>query len=193
MENGYIYLIGGSKDTRCVFEIPQVLFEFESERPNGNSATKQSPNYHSSDLDKVGQIAEQALSFDWFFWNYGTVNERLFLSTNCHLVVQTQKLKCKWHLKHTERTPRSNFFHFHSVFDQESPQINIFVNFSGIGAPLPVWEILDPPLYLPWLQLHFAGFAISVSWSLYNWLFFAKAKQNKRCWQKWHHRVLVIM
>ena len=31
-----------------VFEIPQVPFEFESERPN----------YHSSDLDKVGQMAK---------------------------------------------------------------------------------------------------------------------------------------
>ena len=43
---------------KIVFEIPQVPFEFESERPNGNSATKQSPNYHLSDLDKVGQMAE---------------------------------------------------------------------------------------------------------------------------------------
>ena len=44
----------------CIFEIPQVpfAFEFESERPNGNSVTKQLPNYHSSDLDKVGQMAK---------------------------------------------------------------------------------------------------------------------------------------
>ena len=44
----------------CVFEIPQVpfAFVFESERPNGNSATKHSLNYHSSDLDTVGQMAE---------------------------------------------------------------------------------------------------------------------------------------
>ena len=43
-----------------VFEIPQVPFAFEceSEWPNDNSVTKQSPNYHSSDLDKVGQMAE---------------------------------------------------------------------------------------------------------------------------------------
>ena len=43
-----------------VFEIPQVhfAFDFESEWPNGNLATKQLPNSHSSDLDKVGQIAE---------------------------------------------------------------------------------------------------------------------------------------
>ena len=41
-----------------VFEIPQVsfAFEFESERPNGNSVTKQSLNHHSSDLDKVSQF-----------------------------------------------------------------------------------------------------------------------------------------
>ena len=43
-----------------VFEILQVPFKFElkSERLNGNSATKKSPNYHSSDLDKVGQMAK---------------------------------------------------------------------------------------------------------------------------------------
>ena len=43
-----------------VFEIPQVpfAFEFESGWPNDNSVTKQSPNYHSSDLDKVGQMSE---------------------------------------------------------------------------------------------------------------------------------------
>ena len=44
----------------CVFEIPQVLFafEFESEWPNDNLVTKQLPNYHSSDLDKVSQMAK---------------------------------------------------------------------------------------------------------------------------------------
>ena len=38
-----------------VFEIPQVpfAFEFESELPNDNLVTKQSPNYHLSDLNKV--------------------------------------------------------------------------------------------------------------------------------------------
>ena len=43
----------------CIFEIPRVpfSFEFESERPNGNSVTKQLPNYYSSDFDKVGQMA----------------------------------------------------------------------------------------------------------------------------------------
>ena len=43
-----------------IFEIPRVpfAFEFESERLNGNLATKQLQNYHSSDLDKVGQSAE---------------------------------------------------------------------------------------------------------------------------------------
>ena len=40
--------------------MPRVpfAFEFESEWPNGDSVTKQSPNYHSSDLDKVSQTAE---------------------------------------------------------------------------------------------------------------------------------------
>ena len=42
----------------CVFEIPRFhLREFESERPKGDS-TKQSPNYHLLDLDKVGQMAK---------------------------------------------------------------------------------------------------------------------------------------
>ena len=43
-----------------VSEIPQVQFpfEFESERPNGNSATKQLPNNDLSDLDlSNGQMA----------------------------------------------------------------------------------------------------------------------------------------
>ena len=36
----------------------QFAFEFESERPNGNSATKQLPKYDSSDLDQSnGQMA----------------------------------------------------------------------------------------------------------------------------------------
>ena len=41
-----------------VFEIPRVLFafEFESERPNGNLATKQSPNYHSTDFIQIWQM-----------------------------------------------------------------------------------------------------------------------------------------
>ena len=41
------------------FEITQVpfTFQFESEWLNCNSGTKQSPNYYSSDLDKVGQMA----------------------------------------------------------------------------------------------------------------------------------------
>ena len=36
-------------------------FEFESEWPNGNLATKQWSNWHSSDLDKVSQMAEWQL------------------------------------------------------------------------------------------------------------------------------------
>ena len=45
--------------TPCVFKIPQVLFVFESELLNDNSAKKQLPNYHLSDLDKVDQIVIQ--------------------------------------------------------------------------------------------------------------------------------------
>ena len=44
--------------TFTVFEIPQVPFAFESEGLNGNSVTKHSLNYDSSDLDKVGQMVE---------------------------------------------------------------------------------------------------------------------------------------
>ena len=59
------------------FRMPQVpfTFEFESECPNGNSVTKQSPNYHSSDLEK---------SVEWLNGNLATV-----LSQNCHLAIQT--------------------------------------------------------------------------------------------------------
>ena len=41
------------------FEMPQVpfAFDFESEWPNDNLVTKQSPNYNLSDSDKVGQTA----------------------------------------------------------------------------------------------------------------------------------------
>ena len=55
--------------------MPQVqfAFEFESEWPNGNSATKQLPNHHSSDLEK---------SVEWPNYNSVTV-----LSLNCHLAV----------------------------------------------------------------------------------------------------------
>ena len=44
----------------CVFKIPRLpfAFELESGQLNGNSATKLLPNYHLSDLDKVGQIAK---------------------------------------------------------------------------------------------------------------------------------------
>ena len=40
--------------SQCVSEIPQVpfAFEFECEWPNGYLVTKQSPNYHLSDLEK---------------------------------------------------------------------------------------------------------------------------------------------
>ena len=57
------------------FSMPRVplAFEFERERPNGNSATKQSLNYHLSDLEK---------SVEWLNGNSVTV-----LSLNCHSVI----------------------------------------------------------------------------------------------------------
>ena len=51
----YLCLLG-------VFKMVQVQFAFESERSNGNSVTKQSPNYHSSDLDKVGETVKWHLA-----------------------------------------------------------------------------------------------------------------------------------
>ena len=46
--------------TLYAFCMPQVpfAFEFESEWPNDNLATKQSPNYHSSDFGKVSWMAK---------------------------------------------------------------------------------------------------------------------------------------
>ena len=76
LENGKFY--GKCKQgliTCCAFCMPQVPFAFlfESEQLNGNSATKQSPNYHSSDLGK---------SVKWPNGNSVTV-----LSPNCHLAI----------------------------------------------------------------------------------------------------------
>ena len=60
----------------CAFYMPQVPFEFKSERLNSNLATKQSLNYHLSDVEK---------SVEWLNGNLATV-----LSPNCHSAVQTQ-------------------------------------------------------------------------------------------------------
>ena len=53
--------------------MPQAPFAFESEWPNGNLVTEQSPNYHSSDLEKLVKSLNGNLS---------TV-----LSPNCHSAV----------------------------------------------------------------------------------------------------------
>ena len=50
-----------------------LSFEFESERPDGNLATNQSLNYHSSDLEK---------SVEWLNGNSATV-----LFPICHLAI----------------------------------------------------------------------------------------------------------
>ena len=46
---------------RKIWQSSRSAFEFESEWLKGNSATKQSPNYHLSDFDKVSQTAEWQL------------------------------------------------------------------------------------------------------------------------------------
>ena len=69
----------------CVFEILQVPFAFESERLNGNLVTKKSPNYHSSDLDEVGQMAEWHLVIQLTFLKQPNV-----LLPNGHSADQTQ-------------------------------------------------------------------------------------------------------
>ena len=56
----------------CMLQVP-FAFQFESEQLNGNSATKQLPNYHSSDLGK---------SVKWPNGNSVTV-----LSPICHLAI----------------------------------------------------------------------------------------------------------
>ena len=87
--------------SQSVFEIPQVpfAFEFESERPNGKSAIKQSPNYHSSDLDKVklpnGNLeTKQSLNCHLAvrptFPNLTTGNSATVLPLNSHSAIQTQ-------------------------------------------------------------------------------------------------------
>ena len=69
----------------CVFEILQVPFAFESERLNGNLVTKKSPNYHSSDLDEVGQMAEWHLAIQLTF-----LKQPIVLLPNGHSADQTQ-------------------------------------------------------------------------------------------------------
>ena len=70
------------------FCMPRV--PFVSDRLNGNSTTKQSLNYHSSDLDEVGQTAEWHLAVRLTFPKWPNGNPATVLSPNCHLVVETQ-------------------------------------------------------------------------------------------------------
>ena len=59
----------------CAFCMSQVpfAFEFESEQPNGNSVTKQLPNYHFSNLKKSVKQANG--------------NSVIVSSPNCHSVL----------------------------------------------------------------------------------------------------------
>ena len=79
---------------------PQVPFEFQCEWPNGNSVTKQLPNYHLSDLESQsnGQMVIWQLfclriaiqSFDQLNLNLTICNLATVLLLNCHSAVQTQ-------------------------------------------------------------------------------------------------------
>ena len=51
MQSEYVS-ISVCESALCMPQVPSA-FEFESEPPNSNSATKQSPNYHLSDLEKL--------------------------------------------------------------------------------------------------------------------------------------------
>ena len=64
--------------TFCMSRVP-FAFEFESKRPNSNLATKQLPNYHSSDLEK---------SVYWLNGNSANV-----LSLNCHSAITVVDLR----------------------------------------------------------------------------------------------------
>ena len=87
----------------CAFCMPQVLFafEFESEWPNGNSATKQSLNYHLSDLEKSVEQSKMVIHqlfclwiaiwpFNWLYPNLTNGDLATVLLLNCHSAVQTQ-------------------------------------------------------------------------------------------------------
>ena len=76
----------------------QVPFSFESERLHGNLAIKQLPNYHLSDLDKVGQTAQ--LTFPkQLNGNLATV-----LLPYCHSTVHTHTQTQKKNLRYFENT-----------------------------------------------------------------------------------------
>ena len=86
----------------CAFCIPQVPFalEFESERPNNNSATKQLPNNHSSNLEKsvkrandnlrTKHLVNHRLAIQLIFLNLTNGNLATVLSPNYHSAVHTQ-------------------------------------------------------------------------------------------------------
>ena len=74
----------------CVFEIPQVpfVFEFESEWSNGNSVTKQSPNYYSTIQTQTVLSPNYYLVVQLTFPNWPNCNSVMLL--NCHSTVQTR-------------------------------------------------------------------------------------------------------
>ena len=70
--------------------MPQIPFAFESEQPNGNLATKQSPNFHLAIQGKLVEWPDGIQLFDQLYPNLTNGNLATALSPNYHLAVQTQ-------------------------------------------------------------------------------------------------------
>ena len=83
-------LLGCTRNNRCNVFSKYLRFHlrFVSERPNGNSMTKQLANYHSSDLDKVSQMAEWHLAIRPTFLKRSNGNSATVLMPNCRSVWQ---------------------------------------------------------------------------------------------------------
>ena len=75
-----------------VFYMPRVpfAFEFECEWQSGNSATKQSLNYHLAILEKSVEWLNAIWLFDWLYPILMNGNSATVLSLSCHLAVKTQ-------------------------------------------------------------------------------------------------------
>ena len=123
-----------SKDLRFPFAL-----EFESEEPNDNSVTKQSPNYHSSVWIMTIKCP-----------NGNLVTKQ---SPNCHLAIQTRGLRCFqffWEFPSTDHKPvadlgslappMSPFFSFSCSF-----QLNLCQIISDRSLPLGLARPLGNP------------------------------------------------
>ena len=68
----------------------RLRFESESERPNGNSVTKQSPNYHLAVSENSDEWPNAIQPFDSLYPNLMNGNSATALWLNCHSAFQTQ-------------------------------------------------------------------------------------------------------